>query len=58
MNIFKKIYNYFFPLLTIEERIELYCEYLNKDISYGKGLTMDHLDKVKFKKRVFVLKKK
>jgi hypothetical protein len=53
MNFLKEIYNYFFPLLTLKERVNLWCKSIGKSESYGLDLQHEDLDIIRFKKRKF-----
>lgn len=48
-----RIINYFFPIMTLEERIEKWCHSINKDKSYGEKMTHEKLNEIGFKKRKF-----
>ena len=51
----QKIINYLFPLMTLDERVRKWCISIKKDISFGKNITHEHLDKIGFPKRRFFL---
>jgi hypothetical protein len=57
MNIFKRMYDFLFPIMDLEQRISKWCKSINKDISYGNDMTHDKLDKIDFPKRRFILNK-
>lgn len=53
MKFFEKIYNYWYPEMTLEERIESWCSHIGKDITFGKNMTHEKLDEVGFPRRKF-----
>ena len=58
MNIMIKIYDFLFPLMSLDERVKKWCSLIGKDSSYGSKMTHDELDKINFHRRRFVLKYK
>lgn len=46
----KKIFNFLFPEMSLQYRVYLWCNHIHKDISYGKNITHEYLDKVVFPK--------
>ena len=47
----KKLYDYMFPVIGLDERINKWCESNGKNICYGKNMTHNKLDKIGFPKR-------
>lgn len=52
-----KIYNYLFPLLSLEDRINIWLKRINKSKYYVNDIiTHEYLDKLNIPKREFFLK--
>jgi|694.fasta_scaffold92625_3 hypothetical protein len=54
----KKIIDYLFPIMTLDERVNRWCSSIGKHTSYGKDITQEYLDKIGFPKRRFFLTNK
>lgn len=54
---FSKIYNYLFPPLTLQERINIWLKKIKKSKYYvNDNITHQHLDSFQIPRRVFFLK--
>jgi len=53
MKLFKRLYDYFFPKLTLSERVSLWLKSIGKSDYYGMDVEHKDLDLIKFKSRRF-----